>query len=241
MIRLGIRVRADDAEIAYAGLEPVLAAGCEVATHGDEVEFAVYEDVPDARLRELFGGVVAVSRTPVAPGWKRAFREHLQPVTVGAITIRPPWQPGEGLVVDPGESFGLAGHPTTQLCLELLQELPRTPLADWGTGCGVLAVAAAHLGFAPVTAIELDPEAVAVARANGVDARVGDVLRDPPHAPTVTANLSLPVLNAVSVDRLPDNLIASGFLAGETPAIGGMRAAERREREGWAATVLVPA
>jgi ribosomal protein L11 methyltransferase len=242
VIRLGIRVRAADAEIAYAGLEPVLAAGCEVATHGDELEFAVYdEDVPDARLRELFAGVLSVTRTPVARGWKRAWQEHLQPVTVGELTIRPPWLPGDGLVIDPGETFGLASHPTTRLCLQLLQELPRTPLADWGTGCGVLAVAAAHLGYGPVTAIEVDPAAVATARANGVDAEVGDVRTGAPYAPTVTANLTLPLLDGSHVDRLPDRLIASGFLADQAPAIAGMREADRRELEGWAAIVLVPA
>ena len=72
-------------------------------------------------------------------------------------------------------SFGAAAPPTTQLCLELLQELPRGPLADWGCGSGVLAIAAAQLGFDPVVAIELDPAAASLARenaaANGVDVR----------------------------------------------------------------------
>ena len=53
-------------------------------------------------------------------------------MTVGAITIRPPWLPGPGLVVDPGETFGLASHPTTKLCLELLQELPPTAAGRLG-------------------------------------------------------------------------------------------------------------
>jgi ribosomal protein L11 methyltransferase len=233
VIRLGIRVRAADAEIAYAGLEPVLAAGCEVATHGDQVEFAVYEDVPDERLQSLFGGVVSITRTPVSRGWKRAWHDHLQPVTVGEVTIRPPWLPGPGLVIDPGDTFGLASHPTTRLCLELLQELPRTALADWGTGCGVLAVAAKHLGYAPVTAIELDPDAVRTARANGVDAQVGDVTADPPAAPTVVANLMLPLLARLPFK--PPTLIASGFLAGQR--VPGLVERERRELDGWAAIV----
>jgi ribosomal protein L11 methyltransferase len=233
VIRLGIRVRAADAEVAYAHLEPVLAAGCEVATHGDEVEFALYEDLPDERVHDLFDGVVAITRTPVSRGWKRAWHDHLQPVTVGEITIRPPWLPGEGLVIDPGETFGLASHPTTRLCLELLQELPRTPLADWGTGCGVLAVAAAQLGYHPVTAIELDPAAVETARANGVDAHVGDATVDPPAAPTVVANLTLPLLERLPFK--PPTLIASGFLAGQR--VPGLRERARRERDGWAAIV----
>jgi ribosomal protein L11 methyltransferase len=233
VIRLGIRVRAADAEVAFARLEPVLAAGAEEVALGEEVEFAIYEDVPDVRLRALYPDLLAIAREPVAEGWERAWHEHLAPVTVGALTIRPPWLPGAGLVIDPGETFGLASHPTTRLCLELLQELPRTPLADWGTGCGVLAVAAAHLGYAPVTAIELDPAAVATARANGVDAHVGDVLADPPLADTVVANLTLPLLEALPVK--PPTLIASGFLAGRR--VRGLVERERRELDGWAAIV----
>ena len=70
MIRLGIRVRAADAEIAFARLEPVLAGGAEEVELGEAVEFAVYgEDVPDARLRALAGDtLIAVTREPVDPG-----------------------------------------------------------------------------------------------------------------------------------------------------------------------------
>jgi ribosomal protein L11 methyltransferase len=247
VIRLGIRVRAADAEIAYAGLEPVLADGCEVATHGDEVEFAVYEDIPDQRLHDLFSGVVSVTRTPVSRGWKRAWHDHLEPVTVGELTIRPPWLPGPGLAVDPGNTFGLASHPTTQLCLELLQCLPRTPLVDWGCGCGVLAAAAARLGYAPVSAIECDPDAVATARANGVDARVGDVTVDPPMAPTVVANLTAPLLAAAAraaARRGPATIVASGVLVAQADAAArawrpaGFLERTRRERDGWVALVL---
>ena len=191
MIRLGIRVRAADAEIAFARLEPVLAGGAEEVALGEAVEFAVYgEDVPDARLRELAGDtLIAVTREPVDPGWDRAWHEHIEPVTVGALTFRPPWIPGDGIVIEPGLTFGLASHPTTQLCLEFLQEIERTPLADWGCGSGVLAIAAAKLGFTPVTAIEIDPAAVATARENArandvqIEIARGDVTRNPPSRP----------------------------------------------------------
>jgi ribosomal protein L11 methyltransferase len=148
---------------------------------------------------------------------------------------------------EPGLTFGLASHPTTQLCLELLQACEPAPLADWGCGSGVLAIAAAKLGFAPVRAIEIDPAAVATARenarANDVEIEIerGDARRAAPYAPTVVANLTLPVLGALEIERPPDTLIASGILAGQALQLPGLVERERREAFGWAALVLEPA
>ena len=68
-------------------------------------------------------------------------------------------------MIDPGQAFGTGSHATTRLCLELLLELSagereRGALLDVGTGSGVLAIAAARLGYAPVHAIDNDPESV---------------------------------------------------------------------------------
>ena len=252
MIRLGIRVRAADAEIAFARLEPVLAAGAEEVEVEGGVEFAVYGDsVPsDTELLALARETpIAVTRSEVASGWERAWQRHLGPVSVGALTVRPPWLAGEAddLVIDPGTSFGAASHPTTRLCLALLSESEgRGPLCDWGCGSGVLAIAAARLGFAPVSAVELDPAAVETARGNAVangvsvDVSVGDVTVAAPWAPTVVANLTLPLLNALALSRIPDRLIVSGLLAGQAPLLPGLVEVQRRELEGWAALVLEP-
>jgi ribosomal protein L11 methyltransferase len=243
MMRLGIRVRAADADIAFARLEPVLADGAEEVELDDLVEFAVYgETVPtDDEVRALAGDtVLSVVRSRVDSGWASAWQEHLAAVTVGAFTIRPPWLEGglDDLVIDPGPSFGAASHPTTRLCLTLLQETPPTALADWGTGSGVLAIAAARLGFAPVVAVELDILAAHVARRNAgrngvaVEVRESDVTVDAPWATTIVANLTLPLLVAAArVAPCPDpsakslgtaervsvtspvRLIASGVLA----------------------------
>ncbi|MDA0173736.1 50S ribosomal protein L11 methyltransferase [Solirubrobacter taibaiensis] len=241
MIRLGIRVRAVDAEVAYARLEPILAAGFEQVEDGEHVEFVVYGEDRQIKFPEL----VSVSRQPIADGWQTAWHEHLAPVTVGAITIRPPWLPGPGLVVDPGETFGLASHPTTKLCLELLQELPLTPLADWGCGCGVLSVAAKHLGFEPVVGIELDPGAVAMAVKNGIDAHVGDIVAEPLWARTVVANLTAGLIASFTEGPSePVTLLTSGLIAHQADvalsAFGplGFVERERRERDGWAAVLL---
>jgi ribosomal protein L11 methyltransferase len=241
VIRLGIRVRAADAEVAYARLEPMLAAGFEQVEDGEHVEFVVYGEDRQIKFPEL----VSVSRQPIADGWQTAWHEHLAPVTVGAITIRPPWLPGPGLVVDPGETFGLASHPTTKLCLELLQELPPTPLADWGCGCGVLSVAAKYLGFDPVVGIELDPGAVAMAVKNGIDAHVGDIVAEPLWARTVVANLTAGLIASFTEGPSePVTLLTSGLIAHQADvalsAFGplGFVERERRERDGWAAVLL---
>jgi ribosomal protein L11 methyltransferase len=262
VIRLGIRVRAADAEIAFARLEPVLAAGVEEIDLDEEdaVEFAIYGDsLPsDEAVRELAGDtIVGLVRSPIDAGWARAWQDHLVAVTVGAFTIRPPWLEGEGsdLVIDPGPSFGAASHPTTGLCLELLQELDAGgALVDWGAGSGVLAIAAARLGFAPVAAVELDLLAAHVAKRNAgrngaiIEVTVGDVTAGAPWAPTIVANLTLPLLVAAAGvfpgEEGPTRLIASGVLTPQADAAVaawaplGFVERERRERDGWAALVL---
>ncbi|MBE2316282.1 50S ribosomal protein L11 methyltransferase [Solirubrobacter sp. CPCC 204708] len=244
MIRIGFRVRAQDAEVAYVRLEPLLAAGFEEVADGEHVELVVYgKDVPDVSFPEL----VSVSRTLIADGWSTAWHEHLAPVTVGSVTVRPPWLPGPGLVVDPGDTFGLASHPTTQLCLALLQELPPTALADWGCGCGVLAAVGAQLGFTPVAGYELDPAAVETARGNGVEAHVADVTTGVPWARTVVANLTAALIANMGGQPAPTEpatVVMSGVLVAHADVpiatFGplGFVERERRELEGWAAVVM---
>jgi ribosomal protein L11 methyltransferase len=96
---------------------------------------------------------------------------------VPALHVRPPWEAPsarldvEEIVIDPGQAFGTGAHASTRLCLELLLELAvadaaRGSLIDVGTGSGVLAIAAARLGYAPVLALDNDPESVAAAGEN---------------------------------------------------------------------------
>ena len=98
------------------------------------------------------------------------------PIEVGSLRVRPPWhEPRAGaldVVFDPGQGFGTGSHATTRLSLELLVELtPEGLIADWGCGSGILAIAAAKLGWGPVLACDIEPESVTEtadsARANG--------------------------------------------------------------------------
>jgi ribosomal protein L11 methyltransferase len=247
LIRLAIRVRGDRAEAALADLLPILHAGAEEREVDGDVEYALYlDDPPPIEHIRALTDVLDVRTEPVADGWETRWHEFLRPVRVRDLVVRPPWVAGspDDLVIDPGLSFGIGTHATTRLCLELLLDTPpRGALCDWGAGSGVLAIAAARLGFAPVTAVELEAGVIAAnAARNGVDVEVvtADLRDGAPWAPTVVANLPKPVLLDVPFER-PERLVASGFLAGEADEVVaalGMRELRRVEEEGWAAVVL---
>jgi ribosomal protein L11 methyltransferase len=250
-----------------AELLELFPAGVEEGTAGDDVEYAVYgapgelPALPD--LQAAAGGaLVDVSTTEVADDWADRWRAFHKPLTVaGRVHVRPPWTPAPppglvDIVIDPGRAFGTGAHATTKLSLELLVEVEPAggAVADYGAGSGVLAIAAAKLGFAPVLALDNDPLAVEAtqgnAAANGiaVATRRIDLRTDPlPAAPTVVANLLRPLLLVVA-ERLPDppprTLIASGLLRDEADAIAaafaarGLREHARRAEGDWAALAL---
>ena len=211
-------------------------------------ELAVFtDDAGEAAVRHVFSEVLS---EPVAPGWEDRWKEFHRPVRAGGLWIGPPWSPpppGEDVVVvDPGRAFGTGAHPTTRACIELLAGLDRGSLLDAGCGSGVVAVAAARLGFAPVVAVDLDEVAVEVAaltvRANRVeiDVRRIDVLHDElPRADVLVANIELGVVEQL-LRRAPSTVaVTSGYLAGEAPQAAGWVGSDRLELEGWAADVFV--
>lgn len=151
------------------------------------------------------------------------------------------------VVIDPGAAFGTGAHPTTRLCLELLQELAPASLLDVGCGSGVLAIAAAKLGFSPVVALDNDPEAIEAtltnAEANGVapDVRLIDALTEPlPPADVVVCNISLGALEELAPRLRCVTLVASGYLAADDLRLPGYRIVSRHEQGDWAAVVARP-
>jgi ribosomal protein L11 methyltransferase len=227
LTRWVVRAEPGAEEIVLAALTDAFPAGLEELAPG---EYAVYGEPPD---------VPAEVRTElVADGWATRYHEHLGRVVAGRFAVRPPWVAGEpdDLVIDPGTAFGAGTHPTTRLCLELL-EPGSGALHDWGTGTGVLALAARRLGYAPVLGIDTETEQAA---ANGVETARLDLTAEPaPYAPTVVANLPLPVLTAAAARQpRPERALVSGFLASERPRLWDMRTLERRELGGWAAELL---
>jgi ribosomal protein L11 methyltransferase len=267
VIRLAVRVERADAELVLAELLELCPSGLEEVDLSDgRVEYALYgapgelPALPDLRAA-LGAALVDVATSELADDWSERWRDFHRPVTIaGRVHVRPPWAPaatGAGLidlVIDPGQAFGTGAHATTRLCLELLLGLePAGPLLDVGCGSGVLAIAAAKLGFAPVTGIDHERESVAAttanAAANGVviDVFRADLRRDPPPAaPTVMANLLEPLLLTLAqrLAALPQRLIAGGLLVEQVDSVAkafakrGLVERERRVAGEWGALLL---
>ena len=156
--------------------------------------------------------------------------------------------------MDPGQAFGTGAHATTRLCLELLLEVePRGSLADLGCGSGVLALAAARLGFAPVVALDHEAAAVEATLANARGQRrrarrrasAATSASEPmPAADVVAANLMRPLLLRVAalMDTPPRVLLLSGLLEGEedevAAAFAPLRERRRLTAQGWSALLL---
>jgi ribosomal protein L11 methyltransferase len=279
-------VLAELLELAPAGVEEVLVGTetIEYAVYGAPGELP--------RLPELKAAVgealVEISTSETPDDWHERWRRFHRPVlieapspsptaarVVPALRVRPPWEPpatGLGgdvheIVIDPAQAFGTGGHASTRLCLELLLELAarkRTsaPLLDVGTGSGVLAIAAVHLGFAPVLALDNDRESVEAARqnalANGtaIEVRQFDLRSQmlpwleadgSRRSPVVVANLLRPLLLelARTMKAAPSHLLAGGLLRDEVDEVArafaerlGLLEQARRESGEWAAVWL---
>jgi len=220
VIRLAVRCSPDQADLVLAELTVLAPNGVEEEHGPGYVEYAIYGG--EGELPELGeidavvgGGRIEVSSTEIPDDWADRWRDFHKPLLVGEkLWLRPSWEPArEGaidLVVDPGQAFGTGAHPTTRLCLEYLLELAGTgenegALVDLGSGSGVLAIAAAKLGWSPVTGYDHEPAAI---EASATNAAINDVaielhrqnLREslPPLAPTVVANMTSPILKAVA-------------------------------------------
>ena len=256
-------------ELAPSGIEQV--DDPPGAADGDhEVELAVYGapgELPelDVGVAEVGGVRVTVSSTEVPDDWTERWKRFHVPVTVaGRIHVRPPWDASPApdgavdLTIDPGQAFGTGSHATTRLALELLLEVageaPTGSLCDLGCGSGVLAIAAAQLGFSPVIALDNDPLAV---EATAENAEVNGVALDRverfdlrsaslPRVDVLVANLTRGLLlrMARGIESPPRALIASGMLDGEADevaaALGPLRERRRLTRGGWSALLLEP-
>jgi ribosomal protein L11 methyltransferase len=280
-------VLAELLELVPAGVEEreVEPSTVEFAVYGAPGELPALPDLEAA----VGDALVAISTSEIADDWDERWKRFHRPVLIDApaahvagaklmpaLRVRPPWEgpqsspPGdvEEIVIDPGQAFGTGAHASTRMCLELLLELAAAapvsgPLLDIGTGSGVLAIAAARLGFGPVLGLDHERESVLAARQNaaenGVEIEVrrfdlraqplpwiGEPER-PPGEIVIVANLLRPLLLELTrtMQATPRHLVAGGLLIGEVDEIAqaftkelGLRERERRESGEWAALWL---
>jgi ribosomal protein L11 methyltransferase len=275
-------VLAELLELAPDGVEEIQLGEeiVEYAVYGAPGELP---SLPD--LRAAAGpALVEISTSETADDWQERWRRFHRPILVRppeqardsasagatpALYVRPPWEePATGeeveeIVIDPGQAFGTGAHATTRLCLELMLEmaslgLASGPLLDVGTGSGVLAIAGARLGFAPVLALDHELQSVEAAQVNasvnGVHIAVErfDLRNEPlpqPGEAVVLANLLLPLLLELSrtIAEPPRELVASGLLREQADEVAEaflarfqLRERRRLQRGEWAALWLSP-
>jgi ribosomal protein L11 methyltransferase len=236
------------AEQARAVMLELFPEGFEEIESAGGLELAAYTNAAgEERLWQAFGGAAGAD---VADDWADRWRQFHKPVRVGGLWIGPPWEEPEAgalaVVIDPGRAFGTGGHATTRLCLELLEREDRGSVLDVGCGSGVLSIAAAKLGFAPVLALDLDPQAVDATQRNAADNGVElDVrradLRDDhlPYTDLVLANITAESVEELAPRLRAPRLITSGYLVFDEPRLAGYGVERRLEEAGWAADLHV--
>lgn len=269
MIRLAVRCAPDQADEVLLALLDLAPNGVEEERGPDFAEFAIYGapgEVPDLGEIEAVtgeGAKVEVLTSEVPDDWADRWTDFHRPVVISdRLRVRPSWfEPTDGhidVVVDPGMAFGTGAHSTTRLCLEMLVALADAgeaegPLTDWGTGSGVLAIAAAKLGWSPVSASDREPASLdavaqnAAANEVAIDLERSDVRESPPRVvETVVANLTAPLLEvcARSIQDPPETLVCSGMLHREVDSVSsafssaGLEEVERRQEGEWSGLMM---
>ena len=221
------------------GGEPELALLLHIFPEGvEELDgaYAVYADEPPL-------GFDVVTVDEVDEGWEDRWRDFHHGVRIGRLWVGPPWEepPADAIavVIDPGRAFGTGAHATTRLCLELLQDVEPTSLLDVGCGSGVLSIAAAKLGFAPIRRgrrrrrrARDDPRERGRQRGRrrgGSRARACEL---------AVMNIALDVVERMLPELPVERAITSGYLERDEPRVEGWHRLERRVRDGWAADLL---
>jgi len=206
--------------------------------------------------------------------WMEAWKQHYKPILIGQrLLILPAWLESPEpkripIKIDPGMAFGTGTHPTTQLCLELMEvstdHRPLTTVIDVGCGSGILSIAALKLGASKVLGVDIDIESVKNSRENADTNGVGEELLlgqgsvtevlsgsfQFKSAPLVVANILGPILirlfDAGLADLVEPNgeIILSGILDHQAESViaageaKGLKRNDQRQIGDWVAISL---
>lgn len=242
--------------------EPPTISAFLVDVEGTEARVhALTEDLMSQGVRSVDTRIVPEE------AWAEDWKQHFKPRRIGRrLLIRPTWEAAEPapgdveIVLDPGQAFGTGDHPTTRLCLELLENANPAGkmVADVGCGSGILSIAACLLGAEKVSAVDIDDLSIEVAKENralnGVDFKcfVGDgfaSLEPDTGWDIVLSNIISATLIRVAPDarnavHTGGLWIVSGIIRGNWPDVlaaaeaSGFALAEQREEGEWVAAVF---
>ena len=132
--------------------------------------FRLVGEIQSLRLEELY-----------EKEWREAYKKHIKPINIGQkLAIAPTWETdyelGSRILIelDPGLAFGTGHHPTTKMCLELIETLIEddTTVLDFGCGSAILSIAAAKLGARSVESLDIDEQAIKAAQQNVINNNV---------------------------------------------------------------------
>jgi len=219
-------------------------SGIEVRTKDRQIVLLSYFEARRGLGADLKSALRALPQARIRPlpvpfvDWLARFRKSFRPFLAGGFLIAPFWDPPTApnlpvLLVDPGRAFGTGTHETTRLCLTALERAARgARVLDLGTGSGILAIAAALRGAHQVTAVDIDPDAIASGRRHAQlnQAEVHFVVSDGPRAfransfDLVVANLHARFLlerraEIMRICRPEASLILSGLLKEDLPGL----------------------
>ncbi|MBY0204288.1 ribosomal protein L11 methyltransferase [Paenibacillus intestini] len=163
----------NDIPEGFAVIKGYFSEGTDMTALQAEVNPRI-EELPDFGIN--VGEIRYETRTVDENDWATAWKQYFKPVRISErLTIKPTWEeytpesPDEKIIeLDPGMAFGTGTHPTTTLCLRTLEKVIQggEEMIDVGTGSGILAIGAIHLGAKHVLALDLDPVAVTSAMEN---------------------------------------------------------------------------
>ncbi len=262
LFSVAVRVPGNEVELALAALMDFDHAGMIEEDEEGLIRLDVhFTDALEAdRCRIAFAAFDATMREIENRNWAGEWQAQWQPLEVGErFYLAPEWieaEPPPGRVrleMRPGLVFGGGDHPTTQMCLRLLEhaDAQGAAVVDVGTGSGILALGALALGAARATGCDLDPDAVDTAAREGLPVWEGSLDAAAAHsADVILANLPTGVL----LGMLPEfarvlapggRLVLSGYLEEQTESLdagcadAGFCWLRRVVKDGWGACLAV--
>ncbi len=206
--------------------EPVVKVYLEDSEEGRRQLQSLKEKIMNLKSLEMegrfgwdvdFGRLYAESQVVDDEDWKDKWKENFHPSKITeTIVVKPSWEgyePAEGekiIEIDPGMAFGTGTHETTRLCMQLMERYREgARLLDVGCGSGILSIGGALLGFEDVLGVEIDPDAVKVAkenvRSNGFDGAIRVIEGDLTEGVDFTADMVVANLMADLVVRLAED------------------------------------